>query len=212
MNDERIRELRWALAYLEEHPTKPRCRCRGSCARCREWDAQAAKLRPGLEEVLGVLESERAAQAKAVLDACAAAEERERVRTMSQLTIGQLLEDLEGIRVIYGEDLVVKVRDPDGEVMSAGSAVDSYRGFYEQCAVSCSNSWRTEEDTTVGRLIEHLRSSLEEVHTGYKGGDYRFTVRTPVWMSNYGDASGWEAVEVACESDAAVIKTRRWDQ
>lgn len=27
-------------------------------------------------------------------------------------------------------------------------------------------------------------------HEGYKGGDFKMSLRTPIWVANYGDATG----------------------
>lgn len=44
--DERLRELEWAATYVKSHKPRRGCRCGGSCAECREWRDQSAKIGP----------------------------------------------------------------------------------------------------------------------------------------------------------------------
>ena len=70
--------------------------------------------------------------------------------------------------------------------------VDSYRGYYEQLALEPSS-----EQTTVARALRLLEGAVNMVMTGYKGGKYRMTLSTPLWVSHYGEASGLRVVDVA---------------
>lgn len=44
-SDERLRELEWAATYLKTHK-KRRCRCAGSCDRCKPYREAESKLTP----------------------------------------------------------------------------------------------------------------------------------------------------------------------
>lgn len=46
MTPERLRELEWAATYVRAHGKPPRCRCAGSCERCRAYREQSEKLTP----------------------------------------------------------------------------------------------------------------------------------------------------------------------
>lgn len=46
MKAERLRELEWAANYVKAHGKPPRCRCAGTCERCKAFREQADKLTP----------------------------------------------------------------------------------------------------------------------------------------------------------------------
>lgn len=50
---ERLRELEWAATFVKETPAPERCRCAGTCDRCRQYNDAWAKLSP--EAVLALI-------------------------------------------------------------------------------------------------------------------------------------------------------------
>ncbi len=59
MNEERLRELERAATYVTTNERR-RCRCGGSCPRCRPWDEAKAKLTPAaILELVATLRNER---------------------------------------------------------------------------------------------------------------------------------------------------------
>ena len=74
--------------------------------------------------------------------------------------------------------------DPSRPVRWGFGRPMSYRGDYSGLAFS------PEENTTVGAMLMHARSALDETFTGYKGG--KFTIHDGVncHIAEYGDAGG----------------------
>jgi hypothetical protein len=82
--------------------------------------------------------------------------------------------------------------------------VGSYRGFYEDVAIS----YDRETEVTVGTFLEHLESKLSSEMTGYKGGTYDIDEGTAVWASNYGDAASVAVVDVEPVGCYIVLRTK----
>ena len=111
-----------------------------------------------------------------------------------QLTLGELIYEL-------------KKYEPKEEVRFdfgyfEPGAIDSYRGYYEQLAIS----YREFENArmTVGVLLEMCKNALGNTFTGYKGGDYVMSEDTPLWASNRSDATGTAIVGVTEELDVVI--------
>lgn len=91
------------------------------------------------------------------------------------MTLGQLIEQFEKCK-------------PDSNVTYAfgdirPNTISSWRGVYSQLAI---NYVRDDEQTTVADMLAILRGALGNTYDGYKGGTYRMTASTPVWVSNWG--------------------------
>lgn len=70
---------------------------------------------------------------------------------------------------------------PSDEVWSRGFMnPHSYRGYYEELA------FEPAENTSVAEMLAAARGALGEVFEGYKGGDYKMTLHTGVWLASYG--------------------------
>lgn len=84
------------------------------------------------------------------------------------LTLGELIEHLS--------------REPQDRTVTNGfGAAFSYRGFYDQVAFPPIGR------TTVAELFAAARVARGSVYTGYKGGDYRMSSETPVWIAKWGE-------------------------
>lgn len=60
----------------------------------------------------------------------------------------------------------------------------SYRGYYDQLALG----WGADcARPTVGQLLKLCGDTVGETFEGWKGGDYRMTLRTPLWVANPGN-------------------------
>ena len=70
-------------------------------------------------------------------------------------------------------------------VMSPGEP-DSYRGYYDQLAISVQRA----SYSVAGDLLKTMKAALDKTFTGYKGGEYRMHLGTPLWLANHGEASG----------------------
>lgn len=61
---------------------------------------------------------------------------------------------------------------------------DSYRGFYDHLALGYVEGHET---VTVDDLLTQAKGCVGEVFTGYKGGQFRMDLNTPVWVANPGE-------------------------
>lgn len=84
------------------------------------------------------------------------------------------------------------------------TAIHSYRGYYDQLALGYSK-----EDINVAEVITLLKNSIGVVFTGYKGGNYKMTENTPMWVSNVGEATGDAIIDVIDNGWCIYIKTER---
>jgi hypothetical protein len=84
------------------------------------------------------------------------------------------------------------------------TSVNSYRGFYDHLAIGFAD---VQYDATkkVGELLTELRACVGKVFSGYKGGDYRMTEKTPVWVANWSETSDTVIVGVLREGEHSVV-------
>lgn len=75
----------------------------------------------------------------------------------------------------------------DVPVTMIPTGFDSYRGYYDQLALGAEASSNPRH---VREILDGARVALEHTFTGYKGGSYRMTRSTRLWLSNYGECSG----------------------
>lgn len=76
----------------------------------------------------------------------------------------------------------------------------SYRGYYEMLAIKSGVRART-----VAQVLADARAALGATFEGYKGGQYRMTRSTPIWVSNYGDASDQALQSIEMRDGVAVF-------
>ena len=71
--------------------------------------------------------------------------------------------------------------------------LDSYRGYYEDLALGFSDA---EFPPTIAELTRDLQLALVCYFHGYKGGKYRMSRATSVWVANYRNTSDTTIVSV----------------
>ena len=72
-------------------------------------------------------------------------------------------------------------QDPNFIVKKGFHEPHSYRGYYEQLAFEpCDN-------ISCKEMLEAAKEALDKTYEGYKGGDFKMTQYTEVWIANYGD-------------------------
>lgn len=82
------------------------------------------------------------------------------------------------------------------------TTLDSYRGYYEQLALgyeSGDSRYRRVEQydyPKVKDLLAHCQQAVGKVFTGWKGGDYTMSERTPLWVANAGETGSTAIVNV----------------
>jgi hypothetical protein len=94
--------------------------------------------------------------------------------------------------------------------------VGSYRGYYDHLALGWSDESVTDKDgkflrhwPSVQSLIDELKAAIGRTFEGWKGGDYRMTEETPVWVANRGESGGTGIIEIGVEGDHTVLLVTR---
>ncbi len=105
-------------------------------------------------------------------------------RSASQMTLGELIERLEAMPPL---NMVDKLESPH-----------SYRGYYSDLAFE-----RGESKMMATELLAIAKECMGKEFEGYKGGEFLMGQSTPVWISNYGTASGAKLMEIV--DDGTII-------
>lgn len=126
-------------------------------------------------------------------------------KIMNQLTLGELIQQLESIH---------NRRDPEDEPelvyfdfgYQAPGRMISWRGDYSQLAIqSRAISFEDHGENTLPAFLEMLKGSVGQDFEGYKGGTYRMGNDTPLWVvENYSDV-GWTGITGAFRSSCGII-------
>lgn len=66
------------------------------------------------------------------------------------------------------------------------TTLNSWRGDYSHIALGYSDD--NFSGVTVGQLLERCKDAVAKTFEGYKGGDYRMSEKTRLWVANYGEA------------------------
>ena len=106
--------------------------------------------------------------------------------------------------------------DPTREVMFdfcglGPTRFDSYRGYYDHLALGYEDGHLI----TAGGLKELAEAALGATYDGWKGGSYRMTRDTPVWIANPGDCWGRGIVAVDSGGEdgwRVVLRTKDHDE
>jgi hypothetical protein len=81
----------------------------------------------------------------------------------------------------------------------------SWRGAYEQLALSFEEG----KSITVGALLDAAREAEASSYEGYKGGTYRMSRDSKLWVANYGDAN-WTGITGVEERGYHAIINTAW--
>jgi hypothetical protein len=121
------------------------------------------------------------------------------------ITLGEL------IALLEGRPAEQQVSLGFGEMVPG--CCDSYRGFYDHLAVDYYEPGYDHDDakSTVGYFLETLRKAKVTPFYGYKGGVYRMTDATPVWVAKHGRAGGTAIVGLARCEHRTVLQTAYCD-
>ena len=120
---------------------------------------------------------------------------QEQMRTSIQLTLGQLIEQLEKAGTINDE-----TGKPKGVVFDFGNTypttLDSWRGSYAELALGYSELWPNDTKVNAVQLLEDCKQAIGRTYKGYKGGHFKMNKNTPIWVANYGHSSNTGIVGV----------------
>ena len=129
-----------------------------------------------------------------------------------QLTLGELIEKLEPIAKTHknfedkGSQKEVVF---DFEYLFPTEFL-SWRGSYDELALGFStNLYGSYKKLSVSQFLEMCEETVGSVFSGYKGGKYRMSRDTPVWVSNSGNAGHTAIVDVFDDGYEVVLITSR---
>jgi len=113
------------------------------------------------------------------------------------ITLGELLDWLEKLP----DDVIVRFNNG-----SFPQVFDSYRGYYDQIAL---NDHGPVEPKVIHFLSLVNKAIGYEFH-GWKGGEYKMTRDTPIWVAKTGEASGYGIVGMEYQTGSdAILVTRK---
>ena len=134
----------------------------------------------------------------------------ERFNNSNQLSLWGLINEIEKCGV----------ERENGEIKSVcfdfGSAVptdlDSWRGSYDELALGYmlsgyDNKSEHFAERNAKDLLTHLREAIGKEYTGWKGGDFTMSKKTPIWVSNSGNSGNTAVVGVLDDGWRLVIIT-----
>lgn len=133
-------------------------------------------------------------------------ERQEQLKTSPQLTLGEIILKLEGIKnkklpVIFDVEKYYPV------------GIDSWRGSYYELALEYEKNG---EPILLEGFEKMLKEIIGKTLTGYKGGNFLMGKITPVWVANYGEVKGFRSndykdtavIDVLENKDKVIIKTK----
>lgn len=116
-----------------------------------------------------------------------------------QCTLGDLIDQVKFQSKYLEKDATVYFDfcgfSPDG--------IDSYRGFYDELALGYS---KDKKIMSIDEFLSMLEFTVGVTLTGYKGGEFTMTKKTPVWVSNYGEYDKTAITGVTADSYLGDIK------
>lgn len=119
------------------------------------------------------------------------------------MTIGEVIEALEKA-------------SPDAQVVFAfgyvvPTTVQSWRGIYGEAALGYKYDGSSTDRPSVSALLAVLRKAIEPGITfqGWKGGDYSYTMDTPLHIDNSGEYSCTELVRIQREDWQVTLHTAK---
>ena len=82
--------------------------------------------------------------------------------------------------------------------------IDSWRGIYAELALKFEFSG---EAMTLSNFIDLLKDAVGKTFTGYKGGDFKMSRHTPVWVANYGNSGNTAVIGVVDNNYEVILMT-----
>jgi hypothetical protein len=148
---------------------------------------------------------------KNILDNAVNAQRQEALKTSPQLTVGEIILLLKPIVEKYKE----KPEEDQPEVYYDfeylyPTELDSWRGIYAELALNFTARKfpnNKQEPLTVSEFLSLMEGSIGTEYGGYKGGTFRMSKHTPVWVANYGNAGQTAVVGIVDYGYQVVVKT-----
>jgi hypothetical protein len=123
-----------------------------------------------------------------------------KLRKEAGMTIGEVLDAIKHAK----DDAIV--RFDFGGV--SPTKVDSWRGVYAEAAIGFTDGEYGAPYATVKMFREELEAAIGgRTHSGWKGGDYSYSRRTPLHVDNRGNCSNTEIERVEVEEYQVILHT-----
>lgn len=102
--------------------------------------------------------------------------ENEKLKRESEnYNLGNLIDDLEKYPKYANVEIAPFCLYPTG--------LTSYRGYYSDLAITYSDSGKT---LNCGELLSICKKAVDKEFYGYKGGEFKMSRKTVVWLAPYG--------------------------
>ena len=133
---------------------------------------------------------------------------KENFNKSNQLSLGKLIEEIKSCGIWRAE------KQPKLICFDFGSAIptslNSWRGSYDELALGYALSGYDGQmtvQTDAERLLTHLKEAIGKTYEGWKGGHYKMTENTPVWVANVGNSGNTAIIGVYDDGYRLVILT-----
>lgn len=130
------------------------------------------------------------------IDALLAHSRKETLASSKQLTLGEVLLKINAISA--NDDCGVVFDGHNG----VPTGIDSWRGSYDELALSYDN----QDPMKVCDFREMLTNAIGKVYEGYKGGEYKMSRHTPIWVDNWSMCRDLGVVDVFVDGDSIALK------
>lgn len=135
---------------------------------------------------------------------------RETVTNQQQYSLGDLIKRIEELGTKKNNDEVKTVCFDFGTAEPFG--LSSWRGDYSELGVNYRLSGYDNEDNHFGEckadeFLHELKEANGKEFTGWKGGEFKMHLDTPLWVANSGNGSHTAIVGVYDEGFQLVILT-----
>ena len=118
-----------------------------------------------------------------------------------QVTLGELIKALEVADRFFCNLSPVFAEDENGGRVDLGSFI-SYRGAYDELAIVPAHSVCVVED-----MLQRARQANGATFMGYKGGEFRMDLSTPLWVAPWGSL-GLAVTDIVISQSLFILKLR----
>lgn len=129
----------------------------------------------------------------------------------AQLTLGEVIDKIEGCGLTYGDD--EEQKEVCFDFSSAiPTTLDSWRGSYSELALGFELSGYDNDEghfakTEVGYLLLELKNAIGKGYTGWKGGEFFMGRDTPIWVDNPGNGNNTGIIDVVDDGWRIILMT-----
>ena len=136
---------------------------------------------------------------------------KESFEKSNQITLGELINQLDNLELKYNEENYKSVYFDFGTAIPTD--LDSWRGSYDELALGYELTGYDRKDNSAftdckaDKLLEKLKSAVGKTYYGWKGGDFIMNENTPIWVANSGNSGNTGVIGVLDEGWCIIILT-----